>query len=84
MKDNDTQGELLTYAGKVRVQLDSSVVRKTKLSVGNIIIPFYSATINLNLDKPATITIVAPLERVDVLALEENTEVSLTKPWDLP
>jgi hypothetical protein len=63
----------------VRITNDNPVSNYAKLMIGDQIIPFYKATITLETSEFAKIMIEAPIDWIDIVALEKNTEIKLVK-----
>lgn len=67
------------HIGNVRVEGDNPFGHNCKLVVGDTIIPFYSLDIHIAAAEYVTITAKVPAERIDVVALERDTEIKVIK-----
>lgn len=60
----------------LRLVSESPVSNGARLMMGDVIIPFYEATINLAVGEFATITIVAPIEGIDTVVGLEHADLA--------
>lgn len=61
----------------VRIENDSPVGNKAKLTIGGQIIPFYEATIHIATGEFVTLQAKVPVEALDVIALESQTQLEI-------
>lgn len=64
-----------TPPGLVVVKNDSPVSNKTLLAISGQVIPFYKATIRIEVDKLTTIELTTTADLIDLVALESETKV---------
>lgn len=66
----------------IRVINESPVSNTAKVMINDQIIPVYSATIRMKVGNMTEVTLEVPADQVDVVALEEHTDVTIVKPED--
>lgn len=66
--------------GLVRITNDSAVSNLATLTIGDQIIPIYEATVHMKVGNLVTIEAILPTDRVDMVALERDTFVTVVKP----
>lgn len=65
--------------GSVRIISSSSVARRAKVLVGNQIIPYKRAVIDLSADDFITVTLEVRVDAIDVEALQQFTTIKLAE-----
>ena len=65
--------------GYTRIHSDSPNPRHVSLTIGDVPINFSEATITLRADEFVTIQITTRLDSLDLVALERDTEVVITR-----
>lgn len=60
---------------KVRLVCNSPIARKAMLSIGDLAIPFYKASVVFEPDGFVTITAIVPAGEVDIEALQSQTRL---------
>lgn len=63
----------------LRLVNQTPIAQQSKLMIGDQIIPFYSATVSLRVGFENVITLTAPLEAIDIVALERNTKIHVVR-----
>jgi hypothetical protein len=74
MSDND-----LALRNFVRIEAPKGLASLTKITIGNTIIPVYSAEIKIRVGEETRVILEAPAYLIDVEALEKNTELKIVK-----
>lgn len=69
--------DISATVGSVRIISDGPAPRQTKVLIGNQIIPFKRAVIDLPTDDFITLTLEVRADAIDIEALQEHTTIKL-------